>query len=329
MSNPESTGLAASRAAGQAAPRRNGGWVYTDVVDGAARGWTALHFYARRYPHSSTAAWAQRLGAGQVLLDGGPCDPHSPLRPGQRLEYRRPPWTEPPAPRHFDVVWDDGDVLAVAKPSGLPVLPAAGFLENTLLHAVRERLTGEPAPLHRLDRGASGLVLFARSAAARRGLCAALGEGRVGKVYRALVQGVDLQEESFTVEAPIGRVAHGRLGEVFAAVPEGKPSRTQVRLLERRRAQGACLVEVTISTGRPHQIRIHLAAAGHPLVGEGFYGAGGAPRPPSGARPALPGDAGYHLHAARVAFTHPLKGSSVALWVVPPGPLRIGAGRRG
>ena len=307
--------------------RRNRGWVYADVVDAAADGWKAVEFYARRHPHSSPAEWRRRLEEGRVRGPRGPVAAGEGLRAGQRLEYHRPPWTEPPAPRRFSVIGDDGDLVAVAKPRGLQVLPGAEFLENTLLHVVRERLDGSPAPAHRLGRGTSGIVLFARSAAARRGLAAAFENRRVHKLYRALAQGLDM-DDRFTVEAAIGPVPHPHPERVFAARADGRPARSRVRVLERRPSEGAALVEVEIPTGRPHQIRIHLAAAGFPLVGEPLYEAGGSPRPPAaGQESPRPGETGYLLHAVQLSCGHPTAHARVSFYCRPPAEL-LHAGER-
>ena len=156
--------------------------------------------------------------------------------------------------------------------------------------------------MHRLGRGTSGLLLFARTEAARRALAAEWRAGRVLKEYRALVSGVP-RRSRFAVDVPIGLVPHPRLGRVHAAVAAGKPALSQVELLATR--GGQALVSVRIPTGRPHQIRIHLAAAGHPLVGDPLYVKGGVPGP----EPGLPGDGGYRLHAHRLVLAHPLSGA--------------------
>ena len=278
--------------------RVNDGWTYTDRMDAEAAGWRCIEFYVRRYPHSTELQWQQRLQEGQICRDGHVLEAANVLQAGDRLVYRRPAWTVPPAPRWFAVLHDDGDLLAVAKPPGLQVLPAAGFLHNTLLHVVREKRGQQWAPAHRLGRGTSGIVLFTRSNAARRHVAAAFRDGGIRKTYRALVQGAPAAD-AFDVDQPIGRVPYPRLGYVHAAVANGQPSRSLVRVLERR-DNDTTLVEVEIPTGRPHQIRIHMAAAGHPLVGEPLYVAGGCPAMPHGDRPPLPGDTGYHLHALRV-----------------------------
>jgi 23S rRNA pseudouridine1911/1915/1917 synthase len=175
--------------------------------------------------------------------------------------------------------------------------------------------------MHRLGRDTSGLVLFARTAAAASLVQAAFRARQVGKVYRALCAGHPAADR-FTIDAPIGEVAHPLLGTVHAAAIDGRPSRSHVRVLERRGGSDApacALVEVVIETGRPHQIRIHLAFAGHPLVGDPLFGAGGLPIP--GTR-ALPGDPGYLLHALRLELDHPVERRRLLLECPPPPALR-------
>ena len=217
-------------------------------------------------------------------------------------------------PLAFAILYRDDDLLAVAKPRGLPAMPNGGFLTHTLLHVVQRHFP-EATPLHRLGRGTSGLTLFARTARARSGLAEAWRQGRVEKSYRALLAGVP-DTPAFSVDTPIGPVPHPRLGQVHAASASGKAALTHVRVLGTR--DGHALVEATIDTGRPHQIRIHLAAAGYPLLGDPLYVRGGVPGP----NPALPGDAGYRLHAHRLAFVHPGSGRRLELECGLPPELR-------
>jgi 23S rRNA pseudouridine1911/1915/1917 synthase len=142
----------------------------------------------------------------------------------------------------------------------------------------------------------------------------------VKKHYRALGSGVAALD-TFTIDAPIGPVPHPALGDVYAASASGKPSHTVAAVLERRHPvkgrpanDGTTLFGVEITTGRPHQIRIHLAYAGHPLVGDPMYDTGGVIKH----QPGLPGDGGYLLHAERLAFTHPVTGASMVLHAAPP-----------
>ncbi len=204
----------------------------------------------------------------------------------------------------------------VAKPSGLPTLPGGGeFLEHTLLNLVRRRHP-EANPMHRLGRCTSGVVLFAPDAVSGKTLQAAFQAPGTRKVYRALCCGHP-EIDAFEITAPIGEVPYGPLGFLHAANPQGRPSISRVSVLERH--EEASLVDVEILTGRPHQIRIHLAWAGHPLVGDPLYGPGGTPLP--GTR-AVPGDPGYLLHAHRLELAHPRTGSPVLLECQPPPVLR-------
>ncbi len=270
---------------------------------------------ARRHRHSTEGVWLLRIGAGEVFLEGVAARPDDLLRSGQSLVWRRPPWEEPDVPLGFACLYLDAHLLAVAKPRGLPSIPAGGFLDHTLLRLVRDRFP-EATPMHRLGRGTSGLLLFARTPEARRGVAESWRKGGVEKIYRALVTGVP-SRSAFSVEARIGLVRHPRLGRVYAASREGKAALTHVRVLATT-PTGETIVEATIPTGRPHQIRIHLAAAGHPLVGDPLYGSGGVPM----SEPGLPGDPGYRLHSHRLGLVHPITKERLDLECAPPGELR-------
>lgn len=292
----------------------NAGFEYREQVGPEAAGRTVLDHLAARHRHSTVATWRERIAAGEVLIGDARVAAAAVLRRGDWLAWQRPPWEEPEVPLAFAVLFRDDHLLAVAKPRGLPSIPNGGFLEHTLLHVVRARFPAA-TPMHRLGRGTSGILLFARTAIARRGIAAAWRDGRVVKVYRALVSGTPDRAE-FTVDAPIGLVSHPRLGQLHAATPNGRAATSHARVLDAR--GGNALVEVLIPTGRPHQIRIHMAAAGHPLVGDPLYIAGGVPGPDGG----LPGDPGYRLHAHRLALPHPVTGATLDLECMPPLDLR-------
>jgi 23S rRNA pseudouridine1911/1915/1917 synthase len=251
-----------------------------------------------------------------VLLDGFPSKPSAVLRPGQQLSWMRPPWEEPEVPRSFAVLYKDEHLLGVAKPEGLPTMPGGGgFMEHTLLSLVRCHFPAA-SPLHRLGRGTSGIVLFALTQEASSVTSKAWRCGQVLKVYRALAGGCPASDE-FEIHTPIGPVPHQILKSIYAACAVGKPAQSYVKVLERR--DSCSLLQIRITTGRPHQIRIHLAAAGHPLVGDPLYEIGGIPAENSRA---LPGDLGYCLHSALLGFPHPATGKWIEITCAPPPRLR-------
>lgn len=293
----------------------NAGYTYHERLGPEIETLSLLTYLSCRHPHSTSAQWAARIAAGEVLIDGHPAQADSLLRRGSELVWQRPPWVEPAAPTNFDVLYEDADLLAVAKPAGLPTLPGANFLQATLLYQI-QRCFPDATPLHRLGRWTSGLVLCARNRHARAALIRQWSSRTVGKRYRALISG-DPTWDEHTIETPIGPVQHALLGSIHAATADGKQALSHVTVLERR--ADAALCDVRIVTGRPHQIRIHLAAAGHPLVGDPLYPVGGVPTPDTRA---LPGDPGYHLHAAELRFRHPVSGEDRVIACEPPPLLR-------
>lgn len=297
----------------------NGGYGYPDRVPDRDAGRSVLAFYALRYPHSTEAEWRRRIEGGQISLGGRPASADDVLGRGDRLLYRRLPWEEPDAPRDFGTLLDDEDVAVLDKPSGLPVLPGGFFLENTLLYLARRRYGGACSPLHRLGRGTSGAIVFTRGPGAARSLATAMAERRILKVYLALASGTAMPD-AFTVDAPIGPVPHRLPATVNAYRPDGRPSVSRVRVLRRLPERDSTLVEVTIPTGRPHQIRIHLAFAGHPLAGDPLYQPGGLPRDGGvdDEQAATPGATGYLLHSWKIGFPHPASGEEVLVVCPPP-----------
>lgn len=278
-------------------------------------GSTVLRYLSSRYRHSSADEWRERLESGLILLDEAPAAAEAVLQTGQLLVWCRPPWDEPEVPMCYGVLHEDRELLAVAKPAGLPTLPAGGFFTHTLLALVR-RSYPEAAPVHRLGRGTSGIVLFARTAKARRALHGDLRQGAMTKLYRALASGHPVQDD-FSIDVPIGPLPHARLGMVHAACTAGRRASSRVTVLQRM--DRSSLVRVDIQTGRPHQIRIHLAAAGHPLVGDPLYTAGGGFNQ---SEAALPGEIGYLLHAEKICFIHPATGLPLEITCSPPPELR-------
>jgi 23S rRNA pseudouridine1911/1915/1917 synthase len=286
----------------------NQGHVYRQRVAAADAGTSVLAYHVARFPHSDAETWRGSIEAGRVLVNGLAARAEEALQAGDRLEFRREPWSEPEAPLAFAVVHEDEHVLVVDKPAGLQVLPAGPFHAHTLLQLVRASATerATSAPVHRLGRGTSGLVLFGKTGPARARLSAQLRAFETQKTYLALARGARLPS-SCRARQPIGPVAHGEWS-VHAATPEGKPALTRLRVLAHEPGSRVLLVAAQPITGRPNQIRIHLAALGAPLVGDPLYGPGGAP-----ASSACAADGGYHLHAVALSFEHPASGRRLKL----------------
>ena len=172
----------------------NDGYEYREQVQ-PKPGETVLAYLARRYPHSTAETWAARLAAGEVSLDGRVATAARACARGRRWSGGGRPGKSPRSRSPSPCSSGTTHLLAVAKPRGLPTMPAGGFLTHTLLHLVQARFPGATA-MHRLGRGTSGLVLFARTAEARRALAKAWRTGAVVKRYRALVSGVPSREAS-------------------------------------------------------------------------------------------------------------------------------------
>lgn len=291
----------------------NQGYSYRHVLGPEATGHTTLSYLARHFSHSNAAEWQARIAAGEVLLNDTIANGRESLRAGTVLVWNRPGWVEEETPQEYGVIFRDEHLLVVDKPSGLPTIPGGGFYINTLLSRVHAEFP-EARPLHRLGRATSGVVLFALDSETAATLSQRWPD--VHKQYQALGSGVASQE-LYDIQAPIGPQVHPRLGQVHAASETGKPARSIARVLQRRAK--TTVFEVDLLTGRPHQIRIHLACIGHPLEGDPLYATGGQARLD---QPGLPGDAGYWLHAKRVVFAHPVSGERLDLTAPLPEILR-------
>ncbi|MBW4516168.1 MAG: RluA family pseudouridine synthase [Timaviella obliquedivisa GSE-PSE-MK23-08B] len=297
----------------------NQGWIYREQVKPANVGQTLVAYYTQHYQHSSELEWRSRIAAGQVWVNGQVATAETTLRSGQALTYHREPWEEPEVPLTFEVLYEDRDLLVIAKPAGLPVLPGGGFLEHTLLWQLQLQYPEEtPVPIHRLGRGTSGLMLMARSPRAKSQLSKQMRDRKICKTYRALVQNPLSTDaaipDRFIVTQAIGKVPHPLLGYIYGATATGQFAHSDCQVLQRNTQ--TTLLEVIILTGRPHQIRIHLSFMGYPLVGDPLYAMGGVAQFVDGAV-VVPGDCGYWLHAYRLGFTHPRTGALMD-WVCPP-----------
>jgi 23S rRNA pseudouridine1911/1915/1917 synthase len=282
----------------------NRGCAYTTIISTKYHGRTLLSYLASLYPHSTLQVWQQNLTKREVTVNGITATGSESLTLGQTLVWNRPPWIEPDAPQHFEVLFNDPHLLAVNKPGGLPTLPGGGFMENTLLRLVQKQ-TPNANPVHRLGRSTTGIVATAK-------LGADWNTPRIQKIYCALAQNI-AQHDAYEILTPIGLVPHPRIGMVWAASPSGKPSKLLAKVISR--TASTTIFEVSLNSGRPHQIRIHLAYIGHPLVGDPLYGLSGQPLENL---PGLPGDGGYFLHARFLKLHHPITGEPINLEAALP-----------
>lgn len=290
------------------------------TVEEGARG--RLDTYIAARIGLSRSRVASLLAGGHILVDGRAARKSDPASPGRRVEARIPaPAAAAAEPQDIpvDIVFQDGELAVVNKQPGLVVHPAPGHPDGTLVNALLHHVgdlsgiggTLRPGIVHRLDRDTSGLMVVAKNDRAHQALSAALKAREVKRTYLAALWGTP-REPRVTVDRPIGR--HRRDRTRMAVAPDGRPSRTRFRVLERWPA--ACLCKVRLETGRTHQIRVHAAAIGHPVVGDALYGAG-RERGFAGAQrrwaAALARRARRQfLHAYRLEFAHPLSGAPMA-----------------
>ncbi len=270
-------------------------------------------FIAEALPDLSRTAVQRLIDAGQVLLNGATLSQASyKVRAGDELVVCVPPPQTPdllPEALPLDVLYEDADILVLNKAPGMVVHPGAGNFSGTLVNAVLAHcpdlkgIGGElrPGIVHRLDKDTSGVLVVAKHDKAIHGLQQQFKQRTVDKRYVALLIG-RLQQAEGCIEAPIGR--HPVHHKKMAVLATGKPSRTRWKVLayyQDANRRDYTLVEVKLHTGRTHQIRVHFAWAGYPLVGDGVYG---PLRPPLAAPRQF-------LHAARLSFKHPETGEDL------------------
>ena len=268
-------------------------------------------FLARSVPELTRSAAQRLLETGAVTLAGRPVKKNYKTAPGDVLEVTLPD-PEPvdliPQDIPLDVVYEDGDVIVVNKPVGLVVHPAPGHPDGTLVNALLyhcgDSLSGingelRPGIVHRIDRDTSGLIIAAKNDRAHLALAAQLQDHSLARVYEAVAVG-NLREDSGTVNAPIGRHPVDRK-KMAIDHRNGREAVTHWSVLGRY--PGYTHVQCKLETGRTHQIRVHLASIGHPLLGDIVYGS----------KKPWPGLAGQCLHARRLKFVHPSTGEPVEL----------------
>ena len=268
-------------------------------------------FLARSLPDLTRSAAQRLLERGEVTRDGRPVRKNDRTCAGQELEVALPepePVEIVPQDIPLDVVYEDGDVIVVNKPVGMVVHPAPGHPDGTLVNALLYHcgkslsgINGElrPGIVHRIDRDTSGLIIAAKNDRAHLALAKQLQDHTLARVYEAVAVG-GFREDTGTVDAPIGRHPVDRK-KMAIDRQHGRPAVTHWAVLGRY--PGYTHLECRLETGRTHQIRVHMASIGHPLLGDTVYGA----------KKPWPGLAGQCLHARRLKFIHPSTGQPVEL----------------
>ena len=268
-------------------------------------------FLAGQIEELTRSAAARLCEEGRVRLGEKPLAKNYRLTGGETVTVELPepePIDAVPQDIPLDIVYEDEDVIVINKPKGLVVHPAPGHpdgtLVNALLHHCGDSLSGiggelRPGIVHRIDRDTSGLLIAAKNDFAHQKLSAQLQDHTLARIYRCIVIG-NLREDSGTVDAPIGR--HPADRKKMAVVAGGRSAVTHWSVLER--FPGYTYVECRLETGRTHQIRVHMAHIGHPILGDTVYGA----------KKPVPGLQGQCLHAVGLRFLLPRTGELVELW---------------
>jgi 23S rRNA pseudouridine1911/1915/1917 synthase len=270
-------------------------------------------FIAEHSRDLSRAAAARLIKGHLVSVNGKPADPADRVALGDVVELEIPEAYELAASGEqipLEVVYEDEDFVVINKPPGMVVHPAPGHQSGTLVHALLGRggtwsaSGGETRPgiVHRLDKGTSGLIVVARNDVAHRALASQLSDRSLSRTYLAIARGRFKSDEG-ELEGAIGR--HPKDRKRMAIVSGGRFARTRYQVVEKRRTH--TLVRCDLDTGRTHQIRVHLAALGHPLAGDAEYGGRGPGEPD---RPML--------HAWRLRLRHPRTNAEMSFEVAPP-----------
>ncbi len=273
-------------------------------------------FLARAVPELSRSAAQKLIGEGCVLRNGRPGKKNDKLSPGDQIDVTIP---EPkavdivPKEMPLDIVYEDEDVAVINKPKGLVVHPAAGHLDDTLVNGLLYAMEGElsgingalrPGIVHRIDKDTSGLLAVAKNDLAHAVLASQLKDHTMARTYEAVVCG-SFREDSGTVNAPIGRHPSDRK-KMCVTARGGKDAVTHWEVVERYR--GYTHIRCRLETGRTHQIRVHMAYIGHPILGDTVYGH---------KKPEL-GQSSQCLHAGALCFRHPRDGRPVMVFAPLP-----------
>ena len=258
-------------------------------------------YLVENLPPEMSRSFIQKLITGKnITLNGEGVKRHHKVSPGEEIDIKIPPAEKSVIKAEripLTIVYEDDDLLVINKPSGMVTHPAPGNLHGTLVNALLDHckhLSGvggvlKPGVVHRLDKGTSGLMVVAKTDQAHQDLAKQFKDKTIKKIYIAVVKGV-VQLDNGIIELPIGRHSRDRK-KMSVSFGKSKDALTRYTVLERFKT--ATSLQVSIATGRTHQIRVHMAYIGHPILGDGKYGTNGRPFRPA-------------LHAKTIGFVHPV-----------------------
>ena len=279
--------------------------LYPDMADAGTR---LDSWLAQSLDGVTRSAVSRLLEGGAVTVNGATAPKSFRLRGAERVEVVLPdpqPLDAVPQNIPLDVVYEDSDVIVVNKPAGMVVHPAPGHPDGTLVNALLYHCGGSlsgingafrPGIVHRIDRDTTGLIIAAKNDAAHQKLAEQLQDHTLARIYRCLITGAP-RDEAGTIDASVGRSARDR--KKMAVTSSGRPAVTHWKIIERLR--GAADMECRLETGRTHQIRVHMAYIGHPVLGDPVYSV------------PVPGLTGQCLHAIGLQFVHPRTGEMIRL----------------
>lgn len=261
----------------------DGKFIVTLTVDDSHDGWRADAYLKRQYPHFSRNKLQGLIDEGRIVTEGKRLKASTTLRPGDLIRVITEQTEEPPVDLSYGTLFEDDHILVIDKPGNLPVHPAGKFLFHSLLMMLRKERGRVYHLIHRLDRETSGVLLLAKDPETAGMLVREFRERRTEKRYWAVCQGHP-KEDRFTIDADLGSAVGSEIRLKMQAFPKGKGEMdalthfTVLRRAERATGENGAgpvsLIDCRLETGRQHQIRVHLAHAGHPIVGDKLYGAG-------------------------------------------------------
>jgi RluA family pseudouridine synthase len=314
----------------------------TCTVDSYRSGWTIVEFLAHRFKYHSAEGWDRRVRDRWVTVNDAPVDPAHRVSRDDAIQYTI--WHfEPSVDDAYDVLYEDDWLVAVGKSGNIPVHACGVYITHTLIARVKEDFGRKLNLAHRLDRETSGVVVLCKDRESNRRLAGMFARGDVAKTYLAVVYG-EVPDDRFEVDAPIGKMDQrdrypqeyewGKAHNLATYLPKrqvdpenGKPARTTFEVV--RRLDGFTALRAAPATGRTNQIRVHLAHAGYPVVGDKIYALRGDLRNEilregltERVREALVLDR-QALHCAELRFQHPMTGDAVSIEAPPPPDLQV------